>query len=88
MRLGASGLWTRLGGGGTGCSGSLADIASGTVADDRPEPATPAQEFARSGGLKGGKARADALSPTQRTEIAKRAAAKRWSKNHKWQQIS
>jgi hypothetical protein len=28
--------------------------------------------------LKGGKARADALTPERRAEIAKKAAAKRW----------
>ena len=37
------------------------------------------QEFARSGGLKGGRARADALTPEQRSDIAKKAAAKRWN---------
>jgi len=35
----------------------------------------------RRGGLKGGKARAEKLSPEKRTEIAKLAAQKRWSKN-------
>jgi hypothetical protein len=58
----------------------IVDIASGTVAEARPEPATPAQEFARSGGLKGGEARAKALTPEQRREIAKKAAAKRWTR--------
>ena len=57
----------------------IVDIASGAVIDDRPEPPTPAQEFARSGGLKGGDARAKALSPEQRREIARKAAAKRWA---------
>lgn len=32
----------------------------------------------RKGGLKGGKARADKLSPEERTEIAKKAAKSRW----------
>ena len=32
----------------------------------------------RKGGLKGGKARAASLTQEQRTEIAKKAAAKRW----------
>jgi hypothetical protein len=32
----------------------------------------------RQGGLKGGKARAEALSPARRKEIASKAAAKRW----------
>ncbi|MBN2031282.1 hypothetical protein JW824_13690 [bacterium] len=33
----------------------------------------------RLGGLKGGKARAKALTPKQRSEIAKKAAKTRWS---------
>ncbi len=39
-----------------------------------------AVELGRKGGLKGGKARAAKLTPEQRSEIAKRAAAKRWGK--------
>jgi hypothetical protein len=38
------------------------------------------QEMGRRGGLKGGKARASALSKTRKVEIAKRAAAARWGK--------
>ncbi len=57
----------------------IVDIASGAVANDSPAPLTPAQEFARSGGLKGGAARAKALSPEQRQEIARKAAVKRWN---------
>ena len=34
----------------------------------------------RLGGKKGGKARADALGPTKRSQIAKKAAAARWKK--------
>lgn len=34
----------------------------------------------RLGGLKGGKARADALSPKKRSAIAKKAARARWDK--------
>ncbi len=34
----------------------------------------------RLGGIKGGKARMDALTPERRSEIAKKAAAKRWNK--------
>lgn len=33
----------------------------------------------RKGGLKGGKARADKLSPEERSEIAKKAARSRWA---------
>lgn len=39
-----------------------------------------AVSLGRKGGLKGGKARADSLSPEQRSEIAKKAAQKRWFK--------
>lgn len=37
----------------------------------------------KAGGLKGGKARAAALSPERRKEIARKGAAKRWSKEQK-----
>ncbi len=40
-----------------------------------------AQELGRLGGLKGGKARAKALTPERRKEIAKAAAKKRWRKS-------
>jgi hypothetical protein len=45
-----------------------------TVVDDGKDPA------AKSLGARGGKARAKALSATRRSEIAKRAAQKRWIK--------
>lgn len=38
------------------------------------------KDVARSGGLKGGPARAEKLSPAQRKKIAKQAAAARWDK--------
>lgn len=44
-----------------------------------PEKNKAAQELGRLGGKKGGKARAEALTPEQRSEIAKKAAQKRWS---------
>ena len=56
----------------------IVDLATGERTEEKPEPPTPAQEFARSGGLKGGEARAKALSPERRAEIARKAAAKRW----------
>ena len=37
-------------------------------------------EIGRKGGLKGGKARAEKLTPEQRKEIAKKAAKARWAK--------
>lgn len=39
-----------------------------------------ARELGRRGGLKGGKARAEKLSPEERKAIAKKAAETRWSK--------
>jgi len=58
----------------------IVDLATGAVREDQPAPVTPAQEFARSGGLKGGAARREALSPERRAEIARKAAAKRWGR--------
>ena len=56
-------------------------VAQATGEASRPEdgknPAAVA--LGRLGGLKGGKARAKALSAKKRSEIAKRAALKRWS---------
>jgi hypothetical protein len=40
----------------------------------------PDFEYARKGGLKGGKARAKSLTPQRRREIAKDAAERRWGK--------
>ena len=45
--------------------------------DSKKNPAAVA--LGRLGGLKGGKARAEKLTPEQRKEIAKKAALKRWS---------
>ena len=59
----------------------IVDLATGSASEERPPELTPAQEFARSGGLKGGAARAEALSPERRAEIARKAAQKRWAKH-------
>ena len=57
----------------------MVDIATGEVDDAQgTSPLSPASEFARSGGLKGGKARAKALSAEERSAIARRAADARW----------
>ena len=58
----------------------IVDLATGEATEAKPAPPTPAQEFARSGGLKGGAARAEALTPERRAEIARKAAAKRWKR--------
>jgi hypothetical protein len=55
----------------------IAKIATGEVEDN----ATPADKARHSaGGKKGGAARAKALTAAERSAIAKKAAAKRWSK--------
>lgn len=49
-----------------------------------PRTITPnqaAQILGRLGGLKGGKARAEKLSPERRKEIAQKAIKARWDKN-------
>lgn len=53
-------------------------IATGEIEETAADP-TKAHHSA--GGKKGGAARAAALSPEQRSEIAKKAAAKRWAKD-------
>ena len=45
-----------------------------------PEKNPAAVALGRLGGLKGGRARAKALTPEQRSEIAQKAAKARWSK--------
>ncbi|HEY4894944.1 MAG TPA: hypothetical protein VII01_02540 [Solirubrobacteraceae bacterium] len=47
-------------------------------ATEPQEPESPAQQNGHKGGLKGGKARAEKLSPEQRSEIARKAARARW----------
>jgi len=56
----------------------VVDIATGQAEEAAPPVETPAIEFARQGGLKGGPARAAALSPERRRQIARKAAKKRW----------
>jgi hypothetical protein len=51
------------------------------IVSQSTQPKNPAAvALGRLGGLKGGKARAKALSARQRTQIAKKAAASRWKK--------
>jgi hypothetical protein len=56
-----------------------AKIAIGELQENTP--AKEGKEYARKGGLKGGKARAKALTPNQRAEIARLAAEARWKKS-------
>lgn len=62
----------------------IGDILTGQVEDAQPaseDHPLAAHEFARRGGRKGGKARAKALTPEQRAEIARVAAHARWKKS-------
>ena len=60
----------------------IADVATGAAEppeiDEGKDPAAVA--LGRKGGLKGGRARAEALSKNRRKEIAKKAAKSRWSR--------
>ncbi len=61
----------------------IGDIATGQIedaAEDRRDPA--AVELGRKGGLKGGKARAAALTERQRKASARKAARARWRKKN------
>jgi hypothetical protein len=61
----------------------IVDIATGEATDE-PMPETGKKSAAgRAGGLKGGAARAAALSDRQRKQIAKKAAAARWGRRPK-----
>jgi hypothetical protein len=68
-----------------GLAKMIGDIATGQRSDPLKEPEPTPDEVRRvmaalgkQGGLKGGKARADSLSPERRSEIAKKAAKARW----------
>ncbi len=63
----------------------VVDIATGQVEDRElvAKKDSPASEFARLGGLKGGRARAEKLPPEMRALIAQKAARARWEKKKK-----
>ena len=61
----------------------LAKYIVGIATGEIPNPPThkkPKAANQQKGGLKGGKARADKLTPEQRKEIARKAAKTRWGK--------
>jgi hypothetical protein len=58
----------------------VVDIASGEAEDAVSEAKRHPKTRGRSGGLKGGTARATALTPEKRTAIAKKAASTRWGR--------
>jgi hypothetical protein len=64
----------------------IGDILTGQIEDRTlPAPEDPTKDpsavsLGRKGGLKGGRARADSLTPAERKQIAQAAAKKRWAK--------
>jgi hypothetical protein len=60
----------------------MIDLATGQIPDAPESQKDPAAvSLGRRGGLKGGKARALALSAEKRAEIAKKAARARWDRD-------
>lgn len=55
----------------------VAKIATGEIEDEREELSSAAAEMGR----KGGKKRAENMTPERRAEIARKAAASRWKKD-------
>ncbi|GAA4105028.1 hypothetical protein [Mucilaginibacter panaciglaebae] len=60
----------------------ITDIATGDAEDKNKSKKADKDVKGRSGGLVGGKARANSLTAEQRSEIAKRAAKKRWGSDN------
>ncbi len=56
----------------------MVDLTTGNPIAGEPE--SPKAKAGRLGGLKGGKARANALTPERRKEIALKASKARWKK--------
>lgn len=56
----------------------IGKIATGEIEDDRDDLKSAAAQLGREGGRK----RAETMSPERRSEIARKAAAKRWQKGH------
>lgn len=58
----------------------IIDIATGKIKEKKSKKNPANVAMGRLGGLKGGKARAKKLSPKERSDIARKAANKRWNK--------
>jgi hypothetical protein len=54
----------------------VAKIATGEIEKDTDEPQSAAAELGR----RGGKARAEKMTPERRAEVARKAAASRWKR--------
>lgn len=59
-----------------GAAVKVMQIATGEIEEE-----ADGKDYARKGGLKGGAARSKKLTPERRREIARKAAAARWSKS-------
>lgn len=64
----------------------MVDIATGQVEDREPTPEEQSKDpaavaYGREGGKIGGKVRAESLSADRRSEIASKAAIKRWKRD-------
>jgi hypothetical protein len=59
---------------------NIAALTTGTKIKEEAAKNPAAVALGRLGGLKGGKARAEKLSPAKRKAIARQAATKRWEK--------
>jgi len=65
-----------------GAAVKVAKIATGEIEEDIDTPEKEGKDPAAvSMGKRGGKARAQAMTPERRAEVAKKAAEKRWKKN-------
>jgi hypothetical protein len=58
---------------------AILDLITGEIPETSDGKNAAAVALGRLGGLKGGKARAKSLSAKERSEIAKKAAFKRWN---------
>ncbi|HVS93434.1 MAG TPA: hypothetical protein VHE59_15450 [Mucilaginibacter sp.] len=57
----------------------ITEVATGETKDTNTKKKSNAKVVGRAGGKVGGKARAKSLTAEQRSEIAKKAAQKRWN---------
>lgn len=62
---------------------TILDIITGEIQEPEITKNPAAVALGRLGGLKGGKARAESLTPKKRSAIAKKAAKARWDKKKK-----
>lgn len=59
---------------------AAAIVDNATIEEGTTVPESQQAQAGRVGGTKGGKTRAERMSPAQRSEAARRAARARWSK--------